>query len=113
MLALLRKDCYVMGKYMVWFILAWIIMSGMYAWIPDVETGASFYLMPAMASTIALNAVSTDQACRWDLCASMTPLRPWGFWGFSGICRCLSSPCRYCWGLRLCWQLLLPMLLSG
>lgn len=77
MLAMLRKDCYVMSKHMVGIILAWMGMSAMYAWIPGVESNAMFYLMPVMASTIVLNAVSNDQACRWDLFAAVTPLRPW------------------------------------
>lgn len=77
MLAMLRKDCYVMGKYAAGIIITWIVMAGMYAWISKVESSFLYYFMPALSITIVRNAVSYDHERRWDRFAAMTPLRPW------------------------------------
>ena len=77
MLAMLRKDCYVMGKYTVTLLVVWTFMAGMYALVPGVDGNLFYAIMPTMASSMAMNAVSLDQACRWDRFAAMTPLRPW------------------------------------
>ncbi|MDE7218015.1 MAG: ABC-2 transporter permease [Oscillospiraceae bacterium] len=77
MLAMLRKDCYVMGKYTVVLIITWAAAAGVLIWFPKTDASFLYYLMPAMSVTIALNAVSTDHECCWDRFAAMTPLRPW------------------------------------
>ena len=77
MLAMLRKDFYVMGKYTVTMLVIWALMAGMYALVPGVDGNMFYAIMPVMASTLALNAIANDRACRWDQFAAMTPLRPW------------------------------------
>ena len=77
MLAMLRKDCYVMGKYTVTLLVFWTFMAGMYAMVPGVDSSLFFAIMPAMGANAVLGAVSNDQACRWDRFVAMTPLRPW------------------------------------
>lgn len=77
MLAMLRKDLYVMGKYTIVLIITWVVAAGVLIWLPKTDASFLYYLMPAMSATIALNAVSADHECRWDRFAAMTPLRPW------------------------------------
>ncbi len=52
MLAMLRKDLYVMGRYTAYLILSWLVV------------------------TWAANSISADEG-RWDRFAAVTPLRPW------------------------------------
>lgn len=77
MLAMLRKDFYVMGKYTVTLLVFWALMAGMYALVPGVDGNMFYAIMPVMASSLTLNAIANDQVCRWDQFAAMTPLRPW------------------------------------
>lgn len=77
MLAMLRKDIYVMGKYTAVYAAVWIVILAGYAQFPGLDA-SFFYTMPALcALTVVLNAVSVDQDCRWDRFAAMTPLAPW------------------------------------
>ncbi|MDE7262125.1 MAG: ABC-2 transporter permease [Oscillospiraceae bacterium] len=77
MLAMLRKDCYVLRKNAVAMTVFWMVMAGMYALVPGVDGNMFYAIMPAMSSRIAMNAISIDQVCRWDRFVAMTPLRPW------------------------------------
>lgn len=77
MLAMLRKDFYVMGKYTAALVITWAAAAGVLIWFPGTDAGFLYYLMPAMSATIAQNAVCIDHECRWDRFAAMTPLRPW------------------------------------
>ena len=77
MLAMLRKDCYVLRKYTVTLLVFWVLMAGMYSMVPGVDGNLFYAIMPAMATSTVLNAIASDQACRWDRFAAMTPLRPW------------------------------------
>lgn len=77
MLAMLRKDWYVMGKYTAVFIAAWMVIAGMLAWIPGAERSFLFYTLPVVCFGVTLNAIGVDHDCRWDRFAAMTPLRPW------------------------------------
>lgn len=77
MLALLRKDCYVMRKFAVVYTIAWMIMSGTFGWISGTSGSSLYYLMPIMSSTIVMSAIGSDETCRWDRFVAMSPLRPW------------------------------------
>lgn len=77
MLAMLRKDWYVMGKYTAVFIAAWMVIAGMLAWIPGAERSFLFYTLPVVCFGVTLNAIGVDHDCRWDRFAAMTLLRPW------------------------------------
>lgn len=77
MLAMLRKDFYVLGKYMVTLLVFWTVMAGLYALVPGVDGNMFYAIMPAMGANIVLNAVGNDRACRWDRFIAMTSLRPW------------------------------------
>lgn len=77
MLAMLRKDFYVMGKYAAALISTWGVMIVVFSRILRTDTRFLYYLTPVLSTTIALNAISTDHECRWDRFAAMTPLRPW------------------------------------
>lgn len=77
MLALLRKDCYVMRKFAVVYATVWMIMSGTFSWIPGTSGNSLYYLMPVMSSTIVMSAIGSDEFCRWDRFIAMSPLRPW------------------------------------
>lgn len=77
MLAMLRKDFYVMRKYTMVLVITWVAAAGVLIWLPKTDVSFLYFLMPAMSATIALNAVSADHECRWDRFAAMTPLRPW------------------------------------
>ena len=77
MLAMLRKDCYVVGKYTVTMLVFWTFMAGMYALVPGVDGNLFYAIMPVMGANVVLNAVSSDQVCRWDRFIAMTHLRPW------------------------------------
>lgn len=77
MLAMLRKDCYVMGRYTVRLIIFWVFIAWMYAQVPGVDSGWMYAFMPVMASNIVLSSVNSDEVCRWDRFIAMTPLRPW------------------------------------
>lgn len=77
MLAMLRKDFYVMRKYTMVLVITWVAAAGVLIWLPKTDVSFLYFLMPAMSVTIALNAVSADHECRWDRFAAMTPLRPW------------------------------------
>ncbi len=77
MLAMLRKDCCVVGKYAAGLIAFWTILAGMYAWMSEADQSKWYCIMPIMAANIVLTAIGSDQVCHWDYFAAMTPLRPW------------------------------------
>lgn len=77
MLAMLRKDCYAMGKHTVLLLVFWTFMAGMYALVPGVDGNLFYAIMPAMGANVVLGAIHYDQACRWDRFIAMTHLRPW------------------------------------
>lgn len=77
MLAMLRKDCCVVGKYTAGLLVFWVILAGLYAGIPEVDQGKWYLMMPVLAANIVLAAISSDEVCHWDRFAAMTPLRPW------------------------------------
>ena len=76
MLAMLRKDIYVMGRYAAVYAAVWLAMLAAYARLPDVDGSFLYAILPICSLTVTLNAISADQACRWDRFAAMTPLRP-------------------------------------
>lgn len=77
MLAMLRKDCHVMWKFMAVYAITWMVMTGTFGRVSGTSADSLYYLMPVMSSTIVLSAISSDDACRWDRFIAMTPLRPW------------------------------------
>ena len=77
MLAMLRKDLYVLGKYTVTLLVFWTFMAGLYALVPDADGSMFYAIMPALGANVVLNAVSNDRVCRWDRFIAMTSLRPW------------------------------------
>lgn len=77
MLAMLRKDCYTMWKFTAVYAIVWMIMSGTFGWFSGTSGNSLYYLMPVMASTVVLSAISSDETCRWDRFIAMSPLRPW------------------------------------
>lgn len=77
MLAMLRKDLYVMRKYTAVFIISWMVVAGVSARILNVDGSFLYHNMPVFAFAIVLNAVDADERCRWDRFAAMTPLWPW------------------------------------
>lgn len=77
MLAMLRKDFYVIGKYTVMLLVLWTFMSGLYSLVPGSDGNMFYAIMPAMGANVVLNAISNDRACRWDRFIAMTSLRPW------------------------------------
>lgn len=77
MLAMLRKDCHVMWKFMAVYTITWMVMTGTFGRVSGTSADSLYYLMPVMSSTIVLSAISNDEACRWDRFIAMTPLRPW------------------------------------
>lgn len=118
MLAMLRKDCFVMGRYSVRLIIVWTLMAWIYAQVPGVERSWMYSIMPVMAANIVVSAVNSDQACRWDLFAAMTPLRPWQmvlekyllFYGLMTLLAVLSALA--CWaGTLNMWTVVVAALL--
>lgn len=77
MLAMLRKDCCVVGRHTAGLTAFWVLLAGMYAWIPEADQCKWYCVLPIMAANVVLTAVSSDQVCHWDRFAAMTPLRPW------------------------------------
>ncbi len=77
MLAMLRKDFYVVGKHTVALLVLWTFMPGLYSLVPGVDGNMFYAIMPAMGANVVVNAVGNDRACHWDRFIAMTPLRPW------------------------------------
>lgn len=77
MLAMLRKDVYVMGRYAAALTGSCIVMTLVFSRFLAADVHFPYYLLPALSVMIGPNAVSADQECRWDRFAAMTPLRPW------------------------------------
>ena len=77
MLALLRKDIYVMGRTAAACAATWLVMAALLPRISKLDTGYMYYIMPICSLSLAMSAVSYDEECRWDRFAAMTPLRPW------------------------------------
>ena len=75
MIALLRKDLYVTGRYAAAYAGAWAVISLLCSVWMNIHSLLD--TMPICALTVVLNAVSADQECRWDRFAAMSPLRPW------------------------------------
>ena len=125
MLAMLRKDFYVMGKYTVTLLVFWAVMAGMYALVPGVDGNMFYAIMPAMASTLVLNAITNDQVCRWDSFAAMTPLRPWQLvlekyllaYGLTALLGVLSALAGWIstadWGALNIWLVVVMVFLSN
>lgn len=76
MLAMLRKDLYVMWKYTAVFIAAWMAVVWASIRFLDREAVSLYGMLPVFSLTFALNNVSADESCRWDRFAAMSPLRP-------------------------------------
>lgn len=77
MLAMLRKDVYVMGRYVAPLTGSCIVMALVFSRFLAADVHFPYYLLPALSVMIGPSAVSADQECRWDQFAAMTPLRPW------------------------------------
>lgn len=77
MLAMLRKDIYVMGRYVASLTGSCIVMNLVFSRFLAADVHFPYYLLPALSVMIGPSAVSADQECRWDQFAAMTPLRPW------------------------------------
>ena len=98
MLAMLRKDLYVLRKYTVTLLIFWTFMAGLYALVPGVDGNMFYAVMPAMTANMAQGAVSNDRVCRWDRFIAMTSLRPWQlvlekyllFYGLTALLAALS-----------------------
>ena len=74
-IAMLRKDLYVTGRYAAAYAGAWAVISLLCSVWMNIHSLLD--TMPICALTVVLNAVSADQECRWDRFAAMSPLRPW------------------------------------
>lgn len=76
MLAMLRKDLYVMGRYTAYLILSWLVVTWAATRFLESDAGFLYGMLPMFSLTISLNSVSADEG-RWDRFAAVTPLRPW------------------------------------
>ncbi len=76
MLALLRKDLYVMKSYILLYGVVWAIVVGMLAWIPDAAGSPPYFILPLLLATIATSSIDADERWRWDGFAAVTPLGP-------------------------------------
>lgn len=77
MLAMLRKDLYVMRGTIILYALMWTVIAAMLAWIPDSENSTLAYIVPVLSgSTVVMYSLDADEKCHWDSFASMTPLCP-------------------------------------
>ena len=74
-IAMLRKDLYVTGRYAAAYAGAWAVISLLCSVWMNIHSLLD--AMPICALTVVLNAVSADQECRWDRFAAMSSLRPW------------------------------------
>ena len=98
MLAMLRKDWYVLRKYTVTLLVFWGFIAKMYSMAPGADGNIFYAIMPAMASSVVLNSIAADEGCRWDRFIAMTPLRPWQlvlekyllFYGLTALLAALS-----------------------
>lgn len=73
MLAMLRKDLYVMGRTVAAYAAVWTVIAGMLAWIPDRRSDSLYYIMPVMSATAVLYSLDADERCHWDRFAAVTP----------------------------------------
>ena len=76
MLAMLRKDLYVMGRYTAYLILSWLVVTWAATRFLESDAGFLYGMLPMFSLTISLNSISADEG-RWDRFAAVTPLRPW------------------------------------
>lgn len=76
MLAMLRKDLYVMGRYTAYLIFSWLVVTWVTIRFLESDAGFLYSMLPVFSLTISLNSVSADEG-RWDRFAAVTPLRPW------------------------------------
>lgn len=76
MLAMLRKDWYVMGRYTAYLLLSWLLAAWAAIRFLVSDSGFLYGMLPVFSLTISLNSVSTDEGL-WDRFAAVTPLRPW------------------------------------
>lgn len=76
MLAMLRKDLYVMGRYTAYLILSWLVVTWMTIRFWESDAGFLYSMLPVFSLTISLNSVSADEG-RWDRFVAVTPLRLW------------------------------------
>ena len=76
MLAMLRKDLYVMKHSVSLYALMWAADVAMLAWIPNAQFSTMAYILPLLLGNTVLYSVDADEKCHWDSFTSMTPLRP-------------------------------------
>lgn len=76
MLALVRKDLYVMKGAIIVYAAMWAILAAMLAWIPDSQHSVLAYTMPLLSANTVLYSLDADKKCHWDAFIAMTPLQP-------------------------------------
>ena len=77
MLAMLRKDWYVVGKYTVSVLLFELAIAAAFRWMGESISSVYYTATIVAADTVILNAIESDVRCGWDRFLSMTSLRPW------------------------------------
>ena len=61
MLAMLRKDLYVMGRYTAYLILSWLVVTWAATRFLESDAGFLYGRLPMFSLTISLNSVSADE----------------------------------------------------
>ena len=77
MLAMLRKDWYVVGKYMASVLLFELAIAAAFRWIGESISSVYYTATIVATDTVILNAIDSDYRCGWDRFIVMTSLRPW------------------------------------
>ena len=77
MLAMLRKDWYVVGKYMASVLLFELAIAAAFRWIGESISSVYYTATIVAADTVILNAIDSVFRCGWDRFIVMTSLRPW------------------------------------
>lgn len=78
MLALLRKEWYVMGKTVIQVTVLWLVVAALFVWMDNVRAAWLYCCnVPILSLSFSLNSLDMDNRCRWDDWLAVTPLSPW------------------------------------
>lgn len=76
MLALIRKDLYVIRGTIILYTVMGMAVAGMLAWIPEKHYSLST-IIPLLTANQVMYTIDGDERWRWDRFAAISPLRPW------------------------------------